>query len=151
MATLFRATEAGLVRALRTVGAGRVALATAYADDVNTRLIGFLEAEGFDIAAVKGLAMTDVVGVGDVTPDTLTALAQEVFAQAGTAQAVLISCGGLKTLGILERLEAHLGVPVISSSPAGFWDVVQLAKIDPPMDSDNYFVDMGRMYRPRAR
>jgi arylmalonate decarboxylase len=126
--------SSAVVRALRTVGAGRVALATAYTDDVNARLIGFLEAEGFDIAAVKGLAMTDVVGVGDVTPDTLTALAQEVFAQAGTAQAVLISCGGLKTLGILERLEARLGAPVISSSPAGFWDVVHLAKIDPTVD-----------------
>jgi arylmalonate decarboxylase len=123
-----------VVRALRAVGVRRVALATAYTDDVNARLIGFLQAEGFDIAAVKGLAITDVVGVGDVTPDTLTTLAQEVFAQAGTAQGVLISCGGLKTLGFLEALEARLGVPVISSSPAGFWDVVQLAKIDPTAD-----------------
>jgi arylmalonate decarboxylase len=86
--------SSAVVRALRTIGARRVALATAYTDEVNTRLIGFLEAEGFDIAAVKDLAMTDVVGVGDVTPDTLTALAQEVFAQAGTAQAVLIHAEG---------------------------------------------------------
>lgn len=136
--------SSAVVRALRTVGAGRVALATAYTDDVNARLISFLQAEGFEIDAVKGLAMTDVVGVGDVPPDTLTALAQEVFAQAGTAQAVLISCGGLKTLGILEALEARLGVPVISSSPAGFWDVVQLAHIDPVADG------FGQLFHRRA-
>jgi maleate cis-trans isomerase len=39
--------------------------------------------------------------------------------------------GGLLTLDILAPLERRLGVPVVSSSPAGFWDVVQRAGIDP--------------------
>jgi len=60
---------------------------------------------------------------------------------------VLISCGGLKTLGILEALEARLGVPVISSSAAGFWDVVQLGNIDP---AANGFGKLFRRYPPRA-
>jgi len=135
-----------VVHALRSVSVRRVALATAYTDDVNARLIDFLRAEGFEIAAVKGLSITDVVGVGEVSPDALTALAEDVFAQSSAAQGVLISCGGLKTLGILEALEARLGVPVISSSAAGFWDVVQLANIDPTADG---FGQLLRRYPPR--
>jgi arylmalonate decarboxylase len=120
-----------IVRALRATGVQRVALATAYIDDVNARLAAFLREEGFDVTAVKGLAMTDVLGVGTVGPGTLIDLAQDVFAQDTSAQGVLISCGGLKTLGIIETLEARLGVPVVSSSPAGFWDAVQLLGVDP--------------------
>ncbi|MFM0287994.1 arylmalonate decarboxylase [Paraburkholderia megapolitana] len=120
-----------VVRALKATGVRRVALATAYIDDVNARLAAFLQEEGFEVAAVKGLAMTDVIGVGTVPPETLIDLAQDVFARDTSAQGVLISCGGLKTLGIVETLEARLGVPVVSSSPAGFWDAVQLMGVSP--------------------
>ena len=120
-----------VVRALKATGVRRVALATAYIDDVNARLAAFLQEEGFEVTAVKGLAMTDVLGVGAVPPETLIDLAQNVFAQDTSAQGVLISCGGLKTLGIIETLESRLGVPVVSSSPAGFWDAVQLMGVSP--------------------
>ena len=82
-------------------------------------------------ASREFLSITDIIGVGEVAPDTLTILAEAVFAESDAAQGVLISCGGLKTLDILEALEARLGVPVISSSPAGFWDAVQLVNVDP--------------------
>lgn len=120
-----------VVRALRATGVRRVALATAYIDDLNRPLISFLEDEGFEIAGVKGLAVTDVVGVGTIQTDTLLGLAEDAFRLDPGAEGVLLSCGGLMTLGIAEVLEPVLGVPVISSSPAGFWDVVQLAAIDP--------------------
>lgn len=120
-----------IVNALRAVGVKRVAVATAYTDDVNARLVDFLEAEGFEVTAFEGLSFTDVIGVGEIPAETLIALAESVFARSEGTQGVLISCGGLKTIGILETLEARLGVPVVSSSPAGFWDVVQLADIDP--------------------
>jgi arylmalonate decarboxylase len=133
-----------VIRGLRNVGAQRVAVATAYTDDVNERLSAFLQAEGFEVTFIKGLGMTDVIGVGEVTGDTLTAVARDVFTEDTTAQALLISCGGLKTLGIIEALEARLGVPVVSSSPAGFWDVAQMAQVDPLVDG------FGQLFRRRA-
>ncbi len=120
-----------IVRALKATGVKRVALATAYIDDLNARLVAFLQAEGFEVGGVEGLAMTDVRGVGEVRPDTLMRLAERVFQSDKSAQGVLVSCGGLLTLEILAPLERRLGVPVVSSSPAGFWDVVQRAGIDP--------------------
>jgi arylmalonate decarboxylase len=120
-----------VVRALKMTGVKRVALATAYIDDLNARLVAFLQAEGFEVSAVEGLAVTNVRGVGEVRPERLMNLVERVFHSDRSAQGVLISCGGLLTLDILSPLERRLGVPVVSSSPAGFWDVVQRAGIDP--------------------
>jgi len=133
--------SSAVIRALHVSGVRRVAVATAYIDDVNHRLVGFLREEGIEVTAIKGLAMTDVIGVGTVTPAILSALARAVFAEDRSAQGVLISCGGLRTLDILDPLETDLQVPIISSSPAGFWDVVRLAGIDPTVPG------FGRLFR----
>jgi arylmalonate decarboxylase len=122
--------SSAVVNALRKTGVRRVGLATAYIDDLNVRLEAFLRDEGFDIGAVKGLALTNVGTVKDTTPDTLTALAEAVFDMDRTVEGILISCGGLLTLDIITQLESKLGVPVITSSPAGFWDVVRLSGKD---------------------
>lgn len=134
-----------VVRALRASGVNRVALATAYVDEVNDRLVAFLREEGFVVTAVRGLAVTDVVGVGEVPPRTLIDLAERAFADEVSAQGVLISCGGLKTLAVLEPIERALNVPVVSSSPAGFWDAVQLVGVDPAAEG------FGRLFRSMAR
>ncbi len=41
----------------------------------------------------------------------------EVFESAHGADALLISCGGLRTLDLLEPLERRCNVPVVSSVP----------------------------------
>jgi arylmalonate decarboxylase len=120
-----------IVRALHAVGARRVAVATAYIDDVNERLAKFLLAEGFVPTAIRGLSITDVQAVGEVSSEALFDLGVAVYEEDTTAQALLISCGGLLTLDVIEPLEARLGVPVVSSSLAGFWDVVRQAGADP--------------------
>lgn len=123
-----------VVRALHANGVHRVALATAYIDEVNGKLVAFLRDEGLAVTAVRGLSVTDVVGVGQVPPQALIDLAHQAFTEDPSAQGVLISCGGLKTLAVIEPLERALNVPVVSSSPAGFWDAVQLVGLDPAAD-----------------
>ena len=46
-----------VVDGLKHFGARRIAVATAYADDVNNRLKGFLEAQGFDVLALEGFGL----------------------------------------------------------------------------------------------
>ncbi|MBI5443836.1 MAG: aspartate/glutamate racemase family protein [Deltaproteobacteria bacterium] len=123
--------SSAVVRALRALGVRRVGLATAYIDEVTRRLGVFLGEEGFTVTTAKGLSVTDVNSIQSVTPETLRTLSEEVFAADPSADGLLISCGGLLTLDVLEPLESRLGVPVIASSPAGFWDVVRLAGLDP--------------------
>ncbi|HZU07754.1 MAG TPA: aspartate/glutamate racemase family protein [Chloroflexota bacterium] len=119
-----------VVEALRALGVRRVAVGTAYIEEVNARLRRFLEAAGFEVAALEGLGI-DVVGqAGRVPAEALIALGQRVFAAAPRAEGILLSCGGLRTLEVTVPLEAACGVPVVSSTPAAFWAAVRLVGHD---------------------
>ena len=83
------------------------------------------------MTAIEGLSITSVKEVGEVTPQTLIKLSKSVLARDPSADGIFISCGGLQTLDVIVQLEAQLGLPVTASSPAGFWDVMRLAGLDP--------------------
>ena len=116
--------------ALRALGIRRVAVATSYIDALNERLVTYLGATGFEVSAIRGLQLTGVAAMGQVSTRTLVDLATEVYRQDSSADGIFISCGGLLTLDAIRQLEDHLGVPVTASSPAGFWDVVRLGGWD---------------------
>jgi arylmalonate decarboxylase len=65
-----------------------------------------------------------------VPPEALAALVERVAEADCSAEGILLSCGGLLAQDIIPGVEARLGVPVVASSPAGFWDVVRLAGHD---------------------
>lgn len=120
-----------IVRALRQLGVQRVAVATSYIPELNDKLVAYLAHAGITVTAIEGMAITDVAEVGEVGTEALVRLSKKVYAQDGSAQGVFISCGGLLTLDAIRRLEDELGVPATASSPAGFWDVVQLGGWSP--------------------
>jgi arylmalonate decarboxylase len=120
-----------IVASLRALGLSRVAVATAYIDTLNQRLVAYLSSQGIEVTAIRGLDMTGVDAVGKVPETALIALAEQVLADKPGAQGLLFSCGGLLTLGLHAPLEARLGLPVTSSSPAGFWDAMRTAGLDP--------------------
>jgi arylmalonate decarboxylase len=118
---------------LRTVRARRVAVGTAYIDEVNLRLATFLKEEGFEVLSMKGLGISDVSQAGPlsrVTQDDLMTLGTEAFQKAGKADAILISCGALRTLELLQPLEQRCGVPVVSSMPHAMRAAVRLLGMD---------------------
>lgn len=120
-----------IVHALRRLGIRRVAVATSYIDELNDKLVAYLTHEGFAVTAIEGMSITSVEEVGQVPTRALVDLAHKVYAKDASADGVLISCGGLLTLDAIRQLEQELGLPVTASSPAGFWDVVQLSGADP--------------------
>lgn len=130
-----------VLRSLQALGAARVAVATAYIDELNERLVDYLTQAGVQVSAIEGLSMTGVREIFDVTPDALIELGEAVWRRDRRADAVFVSCGGLQTRAVLEPLEARLGVPAIASSPAGFWDLLRSAGLDP--SASGY----GRLFR----
>jgi arylmalonate decarboxylase len=115
-----------VVDGLRHFGARRIAVATAYADDVNNRLKAFLEAEGFDVLALAGFGLFGFGEPGSKSEADIIALGSKVCAEAGGAEGLLISCGGLRTLGVAEPLEEQIGIPVVASTQAAFWAALRL-------------------------
>src|SRR5271154_3627826 len=109
--------SSGVVEGLKTVGAKRVVAATAYDDEVNRRLQAFLKESGFEVLGAKGLGIEKVEDVDRVTQDALLKFCVGVRETQTKANAILVSCGGLRTLEILAPLEQQGQVPAVSSTP----------------------------------
>lgn len=128
-ATGLKATSmsTAVVDGLRAVSARRVAVATAYNEEVNRRLDAFLRELGFDVVAMKGLGLEAIGAAEKVTQADLQKFSAGVFKQASKSpDALLVSCGGLRTLEILAPLEKETSVPVVSSLPHSLWAGMRL-------------------------
>src|SRR5437867_4146658 len=90
----------GLVDGLKVAGAKRVALATAYTDVVTARLKIFLEEYGFEVTAAKGLGFVQIPE-GAATEKILFKLGAEAYAGSKKADALVMSCGALRTLDLI--------------------------------------------------
>lgn len=126
--------SSGVVQALRRLGARKVALGTAYGSAVNDRLEQFLTESGFTPVGCASLGIEDVEKIFSVTEDMLLDLGDRALAVAGDADALFISCGGLRTLNVTLPLERRHGLPVVSSSTAGAWQAMRLVDRDPRVE-----------------
>jgi arylmalonate decarboxylase len=118
--------SAAIIDGLRAVGAKRVAVATAYSDAINQRLIELLEAAGCEVLALECFNILDFGGPSSKSEGDIIALSEKSVAAARDAEGILISCGGLRTLGVAKPLEARCGIPVVASTQAAFWSAMGL-------------------------
>jgi arylmalonate decarboxylase len=115
-----------IVDGLRAVGAKRVAVTTAYTDVVNRRLKELIAAAGIETLSLECFDILEFGGAGRKSEAEIIALSDTAVAKAPDAKGILISCGGLKTLGVAKPLEERHGIPVVSSTQAAFWAAMRL-------------------------
>lgn len=115
----------GLLDGLRTANAKRVAVAAAYTDIVTERLKIFLQEYGFEVTSAKGLGF-ERIPEGAATHDALFKLSTDAYSNSKKADALVVSCGALKTLDLIVPVEDVIKVPVISSTPHGLWHGVKM-------------------------
>ena len=108
----------------------RIAVATAYTDVVTGRLKVFLEEHGFEVTFAKGLGF-ERIPEGAATEPILFKLGVDAYANSKKADALVMSCGALKTLDLIVPLENEVKVPVVSSTPHGLMNAVRLLGISP--------------------
>jgi maleate isomerase len=120
-------TSSASVRALRAFDVRRIVFVGPYLEDVTERGRQFFEASGFKVLNAVGMGLDHDRTIGRVTLEEVYHLARR--GDRPEAEAVFISCTGLKTIGVLETLEHDLGKPVVSANQASFWDCLRLAGI----------------------
>ena len=118
----------GVIRALKTLGARKIVVATPYLDEINRREADYLQEAGFEVLSICGLNLEKDSDMVKVAPDYLVefALAQDRI----DADAIFVSCGALRTLDVIGEIEAQAGKPAICSNQAMIWDCLRLAGID---------------------
>ena len=115
-----------IIEGLKAVGGHRLAVATAYNDDVSHRLRVFLEESGFEVLVIKGMGIERFEDRPPVTSEELLKFSAGVWQMAPKADTLAVSCGALKTLELLAPLEERCKVPVVSSLPHALWAGVRL-------------------------
>ena len=105
-----------IVRVLHGHRFQRVAAVSPYAQEVNDNLRAYLAKEGIDTTSLVGSPPAGPAG--EVPMPEVEALALSV--DRSGAQALLISCTGLRTLALIDSLERKSGLPVVSSNQALF-------------------------------
>ena len=126
------ATAPALVHACRAFGMKRIVLATPYHDALNDHEKHFLEENGIEILAMKGLGIGaggahEYVRIAKVAPEDVHAHCRSVWVP--DADGMVISCTDFRTQEILPRLEAELGKPVVSSNLATLWMALRSAGV----------------------
>ena len=117
-------TSTALIDAIRHIGAVRVALGSAYDETVNALAQGFLEANGVEVLAARGLGLVDNLTVGRLDVSSADELAREV--DHADAEAVVLACTNWKTMDAIERLEADLDKPVLSTTQVSVWAALRM-------------------------
>lgn len=123
-------TAAGaLVNALGVLGINRIGFASPYVSEINDLAISFLESAGVEAVsrADVGVAL-DNVTQGELSPDEVFELGRR--ADSAEAEAIVLSCTDMRSIEVIERLEAALGKPVVSSNQAMLFAACQSLGID---------------------
>lgn len=118
-----------IVEALHHLKVRRIAVATAYIDELNDLLRKFLEEAGFEVLAIKGLRQRFNWDIHRLPSSAAYRLTKEVVREVPGAEGVLISCGGLRTFEVIDLIERDLGLPVVTSNQAALWAGLRLARV----------------------
>lgn len=110
-------TNASVAWRLRTLGVRRVAVATAYVDELNRGIASTLVDRGFEVATIKGMDITDNFAIAMVPLDDIVDFCADV-AGSVNVDALFVSCTNLRSAEAVERLTARLGIPVVTSNLA---------------------------------
>ena len=119
---------AAVIRALEAIGAKRLVVATPYLDEINTAERDYLVQRGFEVLDIQGLNLAKDSDMVRVAPQFLADMAAGL--DRPEADAIFISCGALRSVDIIDDLEARTGKPVITSNQALAWDALRLAGIN---------------------
>ena len=112
-------TAGSMVDALRQAGVRRPAVVTPYLKDANARLAAFLEACDFEVSDLQSFHAVSVEEYTRIEPEAVHAMA--LRAAAAGADGIFIACTELRTISVLDRIEADLGRPAISANQATVW------------------------------
>ncbi|MEM9320517.1 MAG: Asp/Glu racemase [Pseudomonadota bacterium] len=111
-------TAAGaLVEALDALNLRKIGFASPYVSAINDLAVEFLELSGFDIVNRSEVAsVLDNEGQGRLQPADVEALG--LRADAEEAEAIVLSCTDMRSVEVIETLEAKTGKPVVTSNQA---------------------------------
>jgi len=111
-------------RAVRALGARRIAIVSPYSDAVNERAARYFQAKhGLDTIALEGFRATDAYAIGQLGPEH----ARAAFARINRPEieAFVVPGGNFPTMPFLDAWEQEFKKPVVTTNQASFWAMLR--------------------------
>jgi maleate isomerase len=133
-----------LVEALRALRAPRIALVTPYVRPMAEKVVGYLQAEGFEVTDWAALEVADNAEVARISgADVLAAARGLALARADAL--VISACVQLPSLPLVQAAEDEFGLPVLSAATAGAYALLRRLRLPAGIP------DAGRLLRADVR
>ena len=117
----------GVIDALKELKIKKIVVGTPYLDEINIKEAEFLYEKGFSVLNIQGLNLTKGIEFGTVTPDYWIKFAEEIYED--KADAIFLSCGGIRSTEVIDKIEQKIGKPVITSNQAQMWSCLRRAGV----------------------
>lgn len=130
-----QADVVSVIRAVRDAlerrDADRIGVITPYVDELNEKIRASIEEGGdVDVVDIAGLGIDENFTIAGVHPDTIVDFAMDNFADRDI-DLLFASCTNFRALDALPRLEATLGIPVVTSNQAALEAVTSVLTDQP--------------------
>lgn len=119
-------------KALSALRARRISLLVPYHRPAANLVSGYFEKSGFVIDSRVTFDLDGDRDINRLSADALIAEGKRAFHK--DSDALFISCTGLRTVSVIQRLEAEIGKPVVTSNQAVAWECLRLLGIKDKID-----------------
>jgi maleate cis-trans isomerase len=120
-----------LIQALAALDIKRVGIGAPWSEAVNGALAASMAASGLSVVSHNTLGCVSDLEIGLL--EEQTAYDMGIAVDRPDAQAVVLACGNWLTLGIVERLEASIGKPILTTNQVSLWAVLRLVGYHAPV------------------
>ena len=111
-------------RAVRALGARRIAVVSPYSEAVNERAAHYFHNKhGLETVAVEGFGATDSYAIGQLGPEN----ARDAFTRINRPEieVFVVPGGNFPTMTSIAAWEREFGKPVVTTNQASFWAMLQ--------------------------
>jgi maleate isomerase len=109
----------------------RISLLTPYTEDVTKAMAIFIRDQGIEVLNFAHFDLVDDQDMARLTPEGIHDAAVETVHT--DADAIFVSCTGVRTAETIKRLEETLDKPVFCSNQCMFWQALRLSGYDKPV------------------
>jgi Maleate cis-trans isomerase len=122
-------TSAGaLVEGLHAIGAKRVSILTPYMKPLTQMVIDYIEHEGIEVVDSISLEIPDNLAVGRQDPLAPVEITKKLNSNVDAI--VASACVQMPSLGSIQLIEDRVGLPVLSSSVATTWMMLNRLRLN---------------------
>lgn len=128
-----------LVRGLKKIGAGKVALVAPYLPAVTALVIEAIEGQGIEVVDSISLGVADNLAVARLDPERLLTIAKDLNLSRADA-VVLSACVQMPSLPAVPEAERRLVRPVVTASIATTYEILAALGVEPVVPAAGYLM-----------